>query len=93
MCFSGKIQMVCNRLAAAVFSSNPEMDERKAPSMQVLLPFTNCQKCRMKKWDGYFQTNRSAMKHAEKPLVSKKRSKSKEAPCVVLEKYRWQATG
>ncbi|KRX11263.1 hypothetical protein T07_469, partial [Trichinella nelsoni] len=48
--------------------------------MQMLLPFTNCQRCRIRQWDGYFQTHRRAMKHREKPLVSKKRSKSKEAP-------------
>ncbi|KRY12469.1 hypothetical protein T12_13625 [Trichinella patagoniensis] len=28
--------MVCNRLAAAVFSSNPEMDERKSAYMKAL---------------------------------------------------------
>ncbi|KRX40560.1 hypothetical protein T05_880 [Trichinella murrelli] len=33
---SGKIEMVCNRLAAAVFSSSPEMDERKSAYMKAL---------------------------------------------------------
>ncbi|KRX31929.1 hypothetical protein T06_8240 [Trichinella sp. T6] len=28
--------MVCNRLAAAVFSSSPEMDERKSAYMKAL---------------------------------------------------------
>ncbi|KRX14495.1 hypothetical protein T07_11512 [Trichinella nelsoni] len=119
---SGKVWMARNRLAAAVFSSSPEMDERNAadmkalsrkrstklwpciqidvgspfrrnlfsckgaPNMQMLFPFTNCQRCRIRQWDCYFQTNRSAMKHREKPLVSKKRSKSKEAPYGILEK-------
>ncbi|KRY25940.1 hypothetical protein T03_3497, partial [Trichinella britovi] len=36
MCCSGKIEMVCNRLAAEVFSSSPEMDERKSAYMKAL---------------------------------------------------------
>ncbi|KAL1228190.1 Nuclear transport factor [Trichinella spiralis] len=33
---SGKVEMACTRLAAAMFSSSPEMDERKAAHMKAL---------------------------------------------------------
>ncbi|KAL1228224.1 Wee1-like protein kinase [Trichinella spiralis] len=93
--------MACNRLAAAVLSASPEMDEpkgkheTKTTSLKWInqsskyadgLAIHELSRCRIRQRDGYFQTSRSTMKLAEKPLVSKKRSKSNEAPYGILEK-------